>query len=109
MSVEKNSLNINTPENSLNIIQFVRKKNIQYLNVYQKLFYSDVRFAPLTPEETANVAIDGVLRNQLQVCIPAFDRWLVFFICLLPYKVQHLFRDHILKEPEYWKTLVDAK
>lgn len=58
------------------------------------------RFPALTPKRCAEAIVDGVLRNQLHVIVPAYNRFVVELFRILPYKVQHLARDILSKENE---------
>lgn len=58
------------------------------------------RFPALTPERCAAAIVDGILRNQLHVIVPAYNRFVIELFRILPYKVQHLARDILSKENE---------
>lgn len=60
-------------------------------------FHSN-RYRALRVDYVANTAIDGMLRNKLHVSVPAYDRFFVGILRTLPYKVQHLVRDYIIRE-----------
>lgn len=42
-----------------------------------------------------------MLRNQLHVCIPGILRVICQLLQLLPYKIQHLGRDIVMREKEF--------
>lgn len=56
------------------------------------------RFPLLSPKYTAKIAVDAILRNELMVTVPRSYVWLTFLRCILPFSVQMLIRDLILKE-----------
>lgn len=58
------------------------------------------RFPAITPQRCAESIVDGILRNQLHVIVPAYNRFVIEFFRILPYKVQHLARDILSKENE---------
>lgn len=64
-----------------------------------------LRFPPITVEETAIETVNGILRNEQQVCIPKSALFLASIIQSLSFKNQQLFRDYILKEKDLVKTM----
>lgn len=58
----------------------------------------------MTPELLANTAIDGMLRNELNVVVPSKFYWAPVILSMLPYKVQNLIRDYLLKESEIMRS-----
>lgn len=58
----------------------------------------NLRFPVVTAEETANITVDAILRNELIVAIPRFNVWLSTVVNLLSFANQSLLRDHVLKE-----------
>lgn len=56
------------------------------------------RFPLISPRYTAEIAVDATLRNELMVSVPRSYLWLTFLMNLLPFSVQMLCRDFILKE-----------
>lgn len=60
----------------------------------------------MTAETVANLAVDGMLRNQLHVCIPSTSVYGVLVLQMLPQKIHNLIRDYVLREKdirEFWK------
>ncbi|XP_031626039.1 17-beta-hydroxysteroid dehydrogenase 13-like [Contarinia nasturtii] len=47
-----------------------------------------------TPQEVANCAIDGILKNKQYVSIPQFMKHMITFLNLLPEELQNLIRDN---------------
>lgn len=66
-------------------------------------FHFPHRYPPITPEECADGVVNGILRNQLHVVVPAYHLCMAMIVRLLPYKVQHLFRDILSKEDDLYK------
>lgn len=64
----------------------------------------NLRFPPITVEETANETVKGMLRNEQQVFIPTSALFLATIIRSVSFKNQQLFRDYILKEKNFIKT-----
>lgn len=64
----------------------------------------NLRFPPITVEETANETVNGMLRNERQVAIPKSAFFLASIIQLFSFKNQQLFRDYLLKEKDLIKT-----
>lgn len=56
------------------------------------------RFPAITAEETADIAVEGILKNKLTIVAPKMDGFFVGIIQSLPVKINHLVRDYILLE-----------
>lgn len=56
------------------------------------------RIPPITVEYTAKHVVDATLRNELMVTIPRNQLAPSLWRSLLPFSIQNLFRDHILRE-----------
>lgn len=56
------------------------------------------RFPVLSPKATANIAVDGILRNELMVTIPRCNLWSSVVLMLFPFSIQMLVRDYVMKE-----------
>jgi len=56
------------------------------------------RFPVLSPKDTADIAVDGILRNEVMLSIPRFNLWLTRFFSLFPYSIEKLNRDIVLRE-----------
>ncbi|XP_055855269.1 uncharacterized oxidoreductase SSP0419-like [Episyrphus balteatus] len=60
----------------------------------------NLRFPAITAEYTAKEIVKGIIHRKRRVVIPHFDVFLTALLPSLPYMVQWLVRDHILREPE---------
>lgn len=65
-------------------------------------FLLSIRFPPLEVEDTANEAIEGILREDCVVTIPGSQKALMKFINIFPLSVQEYVRDHVLREFEFF-------
>lgn len=57
-----------------------------------------IRFPAISADETANITVDGILKNKLTIVAPKMDGFFVGLIQCMPLKVKHLVRDYILLE-----------
>lgn len=60
----------------------------------------NLRFPAITAEYTAKEIVKGIIHRKRRVVIPHFDIFLSGLLRYLPYLVQCLVRDYILKEPQ---------
>lgn len=58
------------------------------------------RFAAISAEETAEVCVDAILRNEAVVAVPRMDKLFAALVRSLPLKNQHLVRDYVLREKQ---------
>lgn len=65
-------------------------------------FALSIRFPPLEVDDTANEAIDGILREDHVVTIPSNQKPLTKFLNIFPLSVQELIRDRVLREFEFF-------
>jgi len=63
---------------------------------------SYIRFPPLEVDETANEAIEGILREDYVVTIPGHQKPMTKFYQIFPLSVQELIRDRVLREFEFF-------
>lgn len=59
---------------------------------------SKYRFPFITPQYTAKVAVDAILRDELMLTIPRYHLFANYSMKLLPFSIQRLLRDVLLKE-----------
>lgn len=60
--------------------------------------HSSNRFPALTADETADIAVNGILANKFMIVVPKIAGILIGLFQCLPIKVKHLVRDYILLE-----------
>lgn len=80
---------------ALNLRWIILKVKWKYRNIF---FNSINRFPAITADETADITVDGLLKNKLTIVAPKMDRFFVGMIQCLPEKIKHLVRDYILFE-----------
>lgn len=75
-----------------------REKKLTDIKKNYIFFNSINRFPAITAEETADITVDGLLKNKLTIVAPKMDGFFVGMIQCLPEKIKHLVRDYILFE-----------
>lgn len=69
----------------------------------------NLRFPAISAEHTAKCAVDALLRNKRSVVMPEADRFLTKLLRCFPIKVQHVFRDHVLRERETKRMFIKER
>lgn len=59
---------------------------------------ANFRFPIVSVEDAANIAVDGILRNELVLTIPKFTMYFKRLLSIWPISIQMLARDYVLKE-----------